>query len=117
MLHGVLQVEFDGADVDPETSSNLAVGQLFNMGRYEYLPPAGWQFCQRLIQLLDLKPGANDLRGIRAFIGNVGDGSDLGGTEEMGVASAPVLRDIDRGAKEIVGRAVYGHRLRDALDA
>ncbi len=63
-------------------------------GRYEYLPPADRQFRQRLIQFLNLKAGTGDLGGIRAFIGNIGDGGDSRRHSGDGHASAPVLRDM-----------------------
>ena len=113
----MLQIELDRADVDPKTGGNLIMGQLFNMSGKEYLPPAGRQFHQDSIQLFKFEPGTGDHGRIRAFIGNVGDGGDFGRTEKMRLAPAPVFCNIDGGAKDIVGGAVNGHGLGNAIDA
>ncbi len=111
MLHGVLQIEFDGTDIDPDTGCDFMMRQLFKVGGDEYVAAPGRHFCENLFQRSQLQTRVDDRGGIRAFVRNVCDGGNFRGAEKMSIGTPPVFRDIDGGAEEIISRALDGNRL------
>src|SRR5260221_8753782 len=102
MLHGMLQIKFNGTDINPKAVCNFAVRKLFDVSGDEHLSSAVGQFGQGLFQVLELEAALDDHGRIRPFIGNVGDRCNFRCAEKTGVTLAPVLGDVDGGAKQIV---------------
>jgi hypothetical protein len=117
MPEGQLEVAFDSSEADAQSRGNFVGCLSFDCNTMQHFTGSGRQFGQGPLESIDFRTRLDDPGGIWPIVGKIQNSIDLGRADPVVPGLLAVLRDIDGGTKDIVGRTAYGFGIRYPLQA
>jgi hypothetical protein len=115
MTEGQLQIALDGPDADLEPRRDLVRPLPFDRNAAEHFAGPRWQLRQCTFESLDFRTRLSHLGRIRSVIADIQKRVDLRCADAVILRLLTVLRDIDRGTKDEIGRTAHGFGVRDPV--
>ena len=117
MPEGQFQIAFDRPEADLKSGRDLMRPLPFDRNAAKDFAGPRRQFCQRTFEGLDFRTRLGHPGRIRSIVADIQKRIDLGSADAVILGLLTVLRDIDGGAKDIIGRTAHRFDVGHAIQA
>ncbi len=109
MTKGEFEIAFNGTKTDFKPRRDIQRPLAFDRNAAQHFTRPRRQFGQRALESLDLRTCLGNTSRIRFIVAKLQQRIDFDGADPVALGLPPILRDIDRGPKNVIGRTA--HRL------